>query len=68
MGNNNIWIKEMNILQVDNLTRLSSKKSKSDQQILKQNKDESSGFSHIMVAECHKYTDDEEKINKIIGG
>ena len=68
MGNNNIWIKEMNILQVNNLARLSSKKSKSDQQILKQNKDESSGFSQIMAAECHKYTDDEEKINKIIGG
>ena len=68
MGNNNIWAREINILQVNNLARLSSKKSKSDQQVVKQNKDESSGFSQIMAIECHKYTDDEEKINKIIGG
>jgi hypothetical protein len=34
----------------------------------KSNKKEESGFDSILTTECMKYTDDIDKINKIVGG
>ena len=46
--------------------RLSSKKSNNKNSVVE--KSTTASFSDHMVSECKKYTDDMDKINKIIGG
>ena len=51
------------VYRMDRFLRESSK-----QQTREESDKDSSGFSEVMKSECMKYTDDMNKINKIIGG
>lgn len=53
----------VNVFGIDKFLREPSNKSEEESK-----KDSDSGFTSIMVNECKRYTDDQDKINKIIGG
>ena len=53
----------VNVFGIDKFLRESCNKSEEEPK-----KDSGSGFTSVMVNECKKYTDDQYKINKVIGG